>query len=522
MSDIPPPYNHLQHLDQCEICFAAPDRPNQYMRTMKMSTGASNASNKGAWYQTCLSNPGPCTNFKWVQRERGPRKREDAAFRCPGRLCRDRPHARAGSNSCHIGLCAQCCVLAHQDTERIPACPVHDQALRKTGSALPTPSVPVVPSATPALPISAASTTLTPLTPTPRPKTFAIAISETYQNQIQELDDQQIQQVQSAAKARSYARQASVSATIQWWHKDDEQPDVIDVPAPNHYFHPLHSQMLIDMYSLSNNKLFETFDRVSNVWKVSSATTPPQHVEKGVALLYRSRGVKAGLGMPQGMVFGAPMVAPGRRETEGDYNADADSGLTAFLSGPPQTPSRSTPLSAPSKLNSPSPPCSATPSLTSSPATPISLFTLSPSPSFPSSSGTRPSLSISDNTLDVFGSTPIVPATTTTTNTTQITNEALRAVVESAVQGPAGWPFRFTRDMAAGWILFDRIKGSVKSRPNDFRAAFGHEYKNATFNDNRRIWDRACKEGNIDPLAIVSKDDRADTWKKFRARWPAK
>ena len=95
----------------------------------------------------------------------------------------------------------------------------------------------------------------------------------------------------------------------------------------------------------------------------------------------------------------------------------------------------------------------------------------------------------------------------------------LRAILSNAVAGPSGsWPYRFARDMAAGFMLLDQMGGTPRTRPQDFVTVFGSTYKSSTYNDNRTAWDRAHLSHGLDPQTVLAVDNK-ETWRAFRTQW---
>ncbi|KAJ7447728.1 hypothetical protein B0H11DRAFT_362761 [Mycena galericulata] len=514
-------YNYLQHLEECHLCFTSEARPNQYMTIVIMGTGKTNAENEGLWYKKCLSNPGICNGFKWaLSIARGPRSREDSAIVCPGRLCLTRPLPRAGSNSCHIGLCQNCCVLAHQETPTIPVCPctTHLRALRKEAGS------------SPAVPVASSSGL-------PRPKSFATPLSDTYQARLRDLENENHQRISSVADERSYIRKASKVVTFQWWSVDGGEPDTMDVPAPSHpWFHPVHSPDMIALYGV-DKKMFSYFDPAHNVWKITSSNTGPQFVQKDVVLQFRSLGVKTGVGMPLGsalrldqnnrverQVPALPTLAgelTPNRDGVRSSSSDAQIPLRPFI---PQLNFGTTSFEG-SIFSSPA-------SVSSSQGSPLSHSVPfdSPSPMRPtpsllhrqqSQSGIPANLAVGLS-LDTTSTSLPSPQSQPSSDALSVSNPSdsqLREITSNATRGTSetGWPYKFTRDMAAGFILLDQCGGTPRSRPTDFPRVSGCDYKSQTYSDNRKVWDKACNSG-LDPLTLIANTNKA-TWRDFRQQW---
>ncbi|KAJ7075796.1 hypothetical protein B0H15DRAFT_1026888 [Mycena belliarum] len=515
MSDIPPPHNHLKHLVRCNLCFQSDSLPDQYMSIKQMSHGKKNVDNYGAWYMKCLSNPGPCKGFNWIEMPRGVC---GDTIRCPGLLCLQRLQPRQGSNSCHIGLCSPCCVLAHQKTQNLPHCPAHHKAFLKEAQP-PT-----------------AQHLLTPPS-LPRPDSFSHPLSDVYRTRLRDLDTENLERVSSQAEGRSYARQAAKVVTVSWWMEDGAHPDTIDVAAPAHpYFHPIQAPDLVTLYAVDKD-LFETFDRAQDIWKIGSANTPAQFVEKDVVLLYRTRGVKSGIGMPMGslgtlnlrdarripsdiMVFTAAPSTPNgpviRQPNFADsaiYNIDSpfEQGSSAFYSASP-TLQRLPSTSSSSYQTHYSTPCDSLLSHTS-----FSAYTPSPQVAPPAAAKSVPAIpSVSTPELEQPPSATITSAISVSPSLA-LTDTELRQIVLSATRGASktGWPFIETRAMAAGFLLMDRRRDTPTARNDNFRDAFGSDFVSSTYHDNRGAWDRACSAG-VKPSALITENDTS-RWRKFRA-----
>lgn len=139
----------------------------------------------------------------------------------------------------------------------------------------------------------------------------------------------------------------------------------------------------------------------------------------------------------------------------------------------------------------------------------------SPSPfgyATPTSSNSPPS---TPSTLFSSPSAPLVA------DPPAASEEMLQEIVSKAVEGNSrtGWPFRYTRDMAAGFILLNNRGGTPRARATDFATAFGCAYKSSTYNNNWRIWDKACNERGVNAQSIVIQNDSSTetvTWRKFR------
>ncbi|KAJ7023747.1 hypothetical protein C8F04DRAFT_1193161 [Mycena alexandri] len=474
MSDIPPepPYNHLKHLSECPTCFGDAARQNQYMTHVFMSQGRNNPETEGCWGQKCLNNPGGCTKFQWAEGiPRGPRKPADCIIACPGKDCLHRVKARQGNNSCHIALCQTCCVLAHAETPSIGPCPcaTHRESLKK------------------ALPPPAASASL-PATPgssrSPAVRSYAIPLSETYKRQLLE-NDKNLERVLSAAENRSFSRQTAKTIVIQWWSVNGAEPDTMDVQAPHYpHFHPAHSPDLVSLYA-ADTTLFEFFHSALDIWKLCSINTPAQIVDRDIVLLFRSRGVRAGIGMPQGSIL------TGRLGQNNQLIVGSQPPATFATFSPQDMRSEGTvsPFDSPSPFRPP-------------------VVNLGGLISFDSSNSTSASAS---STSSTFASTSMEGSSSGPSEAT------LRSIVDKAARGPSkgGWPFISLRDMAAGFMLLDALGVKARNRPEKFQEIFGCEYKNPTYAENRRVWDRACRM-DLDPQKIIG-EIKPDTWSKFRA-----
>ncbi|KAJ6449705.1 hypothetical protein C8R47DRAFT_1230532 [Mycena vitilis] len=494
MSDVPPPsYNHLKHLNECRLCFESDARPNQYMCFMFMSQGKLNAASQGTWFEKCLSNPGLCSGFQSVPGvPRGPRSSQDTVMDCVGRLCSLRQKARAGSNSCHIALCIACCVDAHVDMgSKLPPCrcSAHLTAYNKELKGIVAGSVSSSPSSTVRLPSTpGTSSTLSPLLP--RSRDFSAPLSGTYKQRLLDLDNDHIELVTSVADNRSFKRQAEKTVTIMWWSEDGAAPDTMDVPAPQHpYFHPIDSSDMVLLYGV-DTKPFESFHPVHQ---------------------FRTRGVQLGIGMSQGSILrldhrnricgpDSPVVNASPNSNE-NFATDSRPSIEPidFWSPVIVTPGAHFVESASrglSPFTSPSP--------FRLPAAPDAAFSDTPFLHLtPSSSGPIPPSSSGSSSLVI--EPPPLPS---------LSEELLTRIVAKAARGTSatGWPFIYTRDMAAGFVLLDNRGGRAASRPQDFQAAFGCVYKPATYSDNRRIWDHACRTAGVDAQTIIDANDKTDTW----------
>ncbi|KAF8199877.1 hypothetical protein K438DRAFT_670630 [Mycena galopus ATCC 62051] len=114
----------------------------------------------------------------------------------------------------------------------------------------------------------------------------------------------------------------------------------MDVTALYHpHFHPIHSEDMINLYGVDKVS-FDTYSPVHDVWKVSSATTPPQFVEKDTVMQFRTRGVRAGIGMPSGSILrlDGKNCIQGSSATSQAFISDTTS--LSFASPIPHTPTR--------------------------------------------------------------------------------------------------------------------------------------------------------------------------------------
>ncbi|KAJ7107357.1 hypothetical protein C8R44DRAFT_885378 [Mycena epipterygia] len=127
-------------------------------------------------------------------------------------------------------------------------------------------------------PVAASASVATPssLGALPRPSSYAVPLSDTYQSKLREIENESMQRTASLVDGHSYARQAEKMVTLQWWSEDGGEPDTIDVPVPNHpWFHPAHSSDLINLYGI-DKKMYRAFDPALDIWKVASVHSPPQ------------------------------------------------------------------------------------------------------------------------------------------------------------------------------------------------------------------------------------------------------
>ncbi|KAJ6577697.1 hypothetical protein B0H19DRAFT_1062287 [Mycena capillaripes] len=531
MSDIPPPYNHLQHLVECRLCFESDTRPNQ--QAQRLNSGSLIHEGRSRYFLSiheptgcrfqCLSNPGLCSGFLAVAGiPRGPRPAQDSVIVCPGKLCLHREKARQGSNSCHIGLCIACCVLAHVETSTLPPCPSHVAAWKKATNTV----------AVASLPLGTASTAL------PRAQNFAVPLSLTYKTRLLQLDNEHIEHVSSLADTSSFQRQAAKTVTVMWWSEacflsllssrcndaidlqDAAEPDIMDISAPQHpYFHPAHSHDLITLYKVDTQP-FEWFHPGHNIWKLSSINSPRQLVEKNVVFQFRNRGVRSGIGMSPGSILRLDVNNRIRApEQLSAANSPVSHGSIFDIFNPTARPLIS-PLVFGSLATSPTSTSSSSTLESSSfdspsPYRPLSaaLNSLGPgSDSSPFNSNLQPPDNLPPLSSSLASSEPNSPG---------LSEAMLERIVTKAARGNSGtgWPFIYTRDMAAGFTLLDNRGGRAASRPQDFQAAFGCEYKNATYSDNRRLWDKACRTGSVDPNTIIAANDKTDTWRTFREKW---
>lgn len=149
---------------------------------------------------------------------RGPRPVHDRAIVCAGLACAQKSRAAAGSAACSYGLCLKCCVNTHQQTQNIPPCSErrHHAAFTKTqcgdphqSNATNTPGAAVAPTS---------SSNVASQVPE-RFNTYAIPLSATYQQRLHDLDNEQLETVNTAATNRTYQRQQNKTVTVKWWEK---------------------------------------------------------------------------------------------------------------------------------------------------------------------------------------------------------------------------------------------------------------------------------------------------------------
>ncbi|KAJ7034006.1 hypothetical protein C8F04DRAFT_1260257 [Mycena alexandri] len=251
MSEPPPPYNHLAHLEHCPDCLGDDTRADQYMTIMFMSQGRNNASSYGAW-------------------------------------------------------CKKCCVLAHVETPSIPPCPSSSHALalqKETGKLSTQPPKDSAKSTPRPIPAVGSSSTGASSPFLERHTSFAIPLSDSYRSRLNELDNANLDRVSSATDNHLFSRQTAKTIVVQWWSENDTEPETIDVHAPYYpHFHPVHSPDLISLYGVDTTP-FEIFHPLHNIWKTGTKHTPPQAVDKETVLQFRSRGVRSGVGMPRGSIM---------------------------------------------------------------------------------------------------------------------------------------------------------------------------------------------------------------------------
>ncbi|KAJ7848415.1 hypothetical protein B0H13DRAFT_74041 [Mycena leptocephala] len=299
--------------------------------------------------------------------------------------------------------------------------------------------------------------------------------------------------------------------------------------------------------------------------ETGTMNTPAQLVEKNTALQFRTRGVKSGIGMPKGSMLildhnnriCAPSpkllspadtpATPSDSSSVPDIEVITNPASRPFIQplffGSPATSPTSLPSSVSSPFGSSSPyrpasklnsvdllhiPSTSIPSSISSPfgsplpyrrasrlnsSDPVHNLSMS------SDSGINFDAQFIHNpTLFASSSAPSQPGPSEPSSSLP-TEAMLHGIVAKAAKGStskSGWPFMYTRDMAAGFVLLDN-RGRASSRPTDFRAAFGCDYTRATYSENRRIWDNARRNG-VDPHAIIAANDK-NTWRKFREKW---
>lgn len=165
----------------------------------------------------CLNNPGICPGFKSVVRERGP---SSVGIKCLGRLCTTRIKPFPGSLTCTLGFCLKCCCLAHNETVSIPACRESKHSSKATSK--PSMSIPLTSTSTISSPNSTPipTPTSTPSSSQPlRPASFAVPLSQTYQDRLLELHSQRLTDVSTLAATRTHVKQQARVLKVYWWTK---------------------------------------------------------------------------------------------------------------------------------------------------------------------------------------------------------------------------------------------------------------------------------------------------------------
>lgn len=207
----------------------------------------------------CLNNPGICNGLSWVQGlSRGPRPAHESVIACTGQACKARAAGpKRGSNSCHIGLCVNCCVLAHQATRpqilhcteqsqikafedaqqndaplagidggvaplAAPAAvpPLHPQAALTLAAPMPASMAPAA-----SLPQSLSAEASVPPLPAVTPATplvsYAQPLSLTYIHKLQQMqydnDNENMERNKNASDLRTYSNQKKKTVTVFWW-----------------------------------------------------------------------------------------------------------------------------------------------------------------------------------------------------------------------------------------------------------------------------------------------------------------
>ncbi|KAJ7087604.1 hypothetical protein B0H15DRAFT_801197 [Mycena belliarum] len=375
--------------------------------------------------------------------------------------------------------------------------------------------------------------------PLARPKTYSLAISDTYRGRLLELDNENHERVTGVAEGRSYARQVVKKVTFQWWTENGAEPDTMDVLAPSHpYFHPVHSNDMITLYGVDKT-MFDTFYPADNIWKISSVSTPPQ---------YRSRGVKTGIGMPLGAQL--------RLNHNNQIDLTSPSGPSTPIH---QCQHFDISISSSFTVNSLSIP----PWLLSVPSFIVvwliigiiavwligseftfwlrfiwhpSLHSLILISHIPFNFG----LSYSTGIISVWlvsseftfwlcslcfiwrhglRSLVLISRIPFSFSLRAPSDALLRGIITVATKGPSmtGWPYKHTRPMAAGFLLLDQMGGTPRSRPQDFLTVFGLPFVKNTYNDNRKVWDNACI-GGINPEQLIA-ENNGGSWRSFRTKW---
>ncbi|KAI0744590.1 hypothetical protein C8Q76DRAFT_687957 [Earliella scabrosa] len=473
MSDEPasqPSSNPLSHLKPCPIC------PHGRVTVPLLCSGKMKPENLGLWYEVCLRNidtiPDPCRHFQWLADiPRGFRRTVGEYARlAPSSLG---PAPAAGSHP--IGANSTNPTNVTNPTN--PQNPTNAQpgALSSHVPAASIPPPPVTPSRTPG-------------------KKFAMSMSPYYAQRRHQDDVQAREMAEQAAAAHAASQEDKKKVLLYWWHTNGEPPTATTVIAPIHpWFHPKDSDHLVARYA-ADRAFFQYFDWPSYDWVDQGPTSSRLNVStlSGRTLHFRSDGVTHGPGMPQSARGSkrsepdgpsSPALSATSSEGRSSWWLSGEEDFAEWLGG--------------DRSRASSEPCA-----TSGPAIELPVG---------ASSSRLPSM------LPRSGSTPSLESSSAPPPSSKFPLD-----LSPAPRGPspAGWPWLYTCDMAAGFDAMSALMASGVRVEPAFEAAFpGHKYKHSTVGDNFKAYKNALKEPGAVDAAVRHGRTVAGEWSGFRKRW---
>lgn len=270
----------------------------------------------------------------------------------------------------------------------------------------------------------------------------------------------------------------------------------------------------VEMGISDNDKLIETFDLTQGRW-VSHSPSTPRDVGTQPTLLYRTRGVKAGIDMQDEV---AKLVNHGKARKRPVEFILTTPHIDRRVRPRIVSPSVTVPSEAPPKKelevielddSDDDPPSPTTISMVSikkeksaSPAR-VNRAPLVPRSLFAPSVNNGKSRS-----LHLAKSTPSVDFTAGFD--LEVDDDVLGVRASS---GHAAWPLKYVKSMAEGFRLMDTMEGELRSR---FTAAFGMNFpgSKATFHTHANIWEAATEKQR--DQYIKAGFTNQGLWKNFR------
>ncbi|RDX54693.1 hypothetical protein OH76DRAFT_1415429 [Lentinus brumalis] len=545
MADGAPPVDPnlaLAHLPPCPDC-------GFFLSAPILCKGWKTPEYDGLWFHKCFHNFEPvdttCKHFAWTKLPRWKDAHPYLQGRCPGIKCQSARSAGVVNINCLMGLCKQCCVHAQATVPGLRSCTVGDHnSGRRCGPGInfapavvpaplsipgwtppPPPGHPPAPASgstpgPPTTPPRVGAAPVTSSTPTAasqaasRPSVPLTAIDPALLDpaNLPALDSTQVTQAQDASNEARFTQEAAHTKPLEIWTEGCDCADVwvaqngqvsqgYTVRIP-HWpgFHPKDCPELVEAYQL-DQKTCQYWDEERSRWWNCAPNTPSRNVRPLKVLKYRLLGVTYGVDMP-GLVYDiseGSSRALGKRPASDSIDDDTSNeshflkpgSVLARAYAQPRLPGSESVATPPHRLKFPGD------------------YTLRRAALYDTDSDSRPRSPSQPTT----GSLPPTSSASSTFDPTTID-------LSNAPRGPNGWPFRYVRDMAAGFFLMRHLEDNAQmQRQPAFAEAFGVPYKKSTFHQNYNAWNDAGQvPGEHERWIAFGRDPRGE-WARFYQAW---